>query len=135
MAMPSAVPLPRGTFNPNATISLPPASQPTSMPYPAYGTPVPGVNGGEIDPGVPQVVTLDQSIAIGYARSPLLAQARAQLQIESAPVQLARSGLLPNLTGSASTAREHAQDSSRATTGTTTGTTVGTAAAGGPLWF
>jgi outer membrane protein len=136
MAVPSAVPMPSGTFNPNATISLPPASQPTSMPYPAYGTPVPGVNGGEIDPGVPQVVTLDQATAIGYARSPLLAQARAQLQIESAPVQLARTALLPNITGSASTAREHSQGGrSTTTTGTTTGTTVGTTTGGGPISF
>jgi outer membrane protein len=134
-AMPSAVPLPRGTFNPNATIVLPPASQPTSMPYPAYGTPVPGVNGGEVDPGVPQVITLDQSIAVGYARSPLLAQARAQLEIESAPVQLARTALLPSITGSASTAREHSQDGARTTTGTTTGTTVGTTGTGGPASF
>jgi outer membrane protein len=136
MAMPSSVPLPRGTFNPNATITLPPASQPTSMPYPAYGTPVPGVNGGEIDPGVPQVVTLDQAIAIGYARSPLLAQARAQLEIQSAPVQLARTALYPNITGSVSTAREHSQDSGRTTTtGGTTGTgTTGTGTTG-PLSF
>ena len=135
MAIPSSVPLPQGTFNPNATISLPPASQPTSMPYPAYGTPVPGVNGGEVDPGVPQVATLDQSIAIGYARSPLLAQARAQLQIETAPVELARTGLLPSITGSASTAREHSQDGARTTTGTTTGTTVGTTTSTAPLSF
>lgn len=121
------VPMPSGTFNPNATISLPPASQPTSMPYPAYGTPVPGVNGGHVDPSIPQVITLDQSIAVGYARSPLLAQARAQLEIESAPVQLARTALLPNITGSASTAREHSQDGERTTT--TTGTPVGTTGA------
>jgi outer membrane protein len=135
-AMPSSVPLPRGTFNPNATIVLPPASQPTSMPYPAYGTPVPGVNGGEVDPGVPQVITLDQAIAVGYARSPLLAQARAQLEIQSAPLQLARTGLLPNVTGSASTAKEHSQGGGRTTAGTTTGTTTGTTVtSGGPLSF
>jgi outer membrane protein len=120
---PSAAPLPRGTFNPNATITLPPASQPTSLPYPAYGSPVPGVNGGEVDPNVPQVITLDQAIAIGYARSPLLAQARAQVQIESAPVQLAGTALFPNISGSASTAREHSQNGSRTTTAATGATT------------
>jgi outer membrane protein len=143
MALPSTVPLPRGTFNPNATITLPPASQPTSMPYPAYGTPVPGVNGGESNPGIPQVVTLDQSIAIGYARSPLLAQARAQLEIQSAPVQLARTALLPSITGSATTARDHAQVGAHTTTGGTTagtgttigGTTPGTGVTTGALWF
>ncbi|MGD0473360.1 MAG: TolC family protein [Candidatus Velthaea sp.] len=131
----SAVPMPHGTFNPNATIVLPPASQPTSMPYPAYGTPVPGVNSGEVNPGVPQVVTLDQSIAIGYARSPLLAQARAQLEIESAPVQLARTALLPNIAGTASTAKEHSQDGARSTTGTGVTGTGATTASGGPLSF
>jgi outer membrane protein len=137
-AFPSAVPMPHGTFNPNAKITLPPASQPTSMPYPAYGTPVPGVNGGEVKPGVPEVVTLDQAIAIGYARSPLLAQARAQLEIQSAPVQLARTAQLPNITGSATTAKEHNQGGGRTTTTTTPGGTTGvtgTTGSGGPLSF
>jgi len=135
LALPSAVPMPHGTFNPNATITLPPASQPTSLPYPAYGTPVPGVNGGQVDPNVPQVITLDQAVAIGYARSPLLAQARAQLQIETAPVQLAGTALLPNVTGSASSSRIHSQSGSSATT--TGGTTPGTGATttGGPLTY
>jgi outer membrane protein TolC len=135
--LPSAVPMPRGTFNPNATIVLPPASQPTSMPYPAYGTPVPGVNGGDVNPGVPQVIGLDQAVAIGYARSPLLAQARAQLEIESAPVQLARTALLPNISGSASTAREHAQDGASRTSTTTPGGSTGTTGTtgSGPLSF
>jgi outer membrane protein TolC len=129
-------PEPRRSFNPNAIVTLPPASQPTSMPYPAYGSPVPGVNGGEIDPSIPQVITLDQSVAIGYARSPLLAQARAQLEIESAPVQLARTALLPSITGSATTERIHSQDGGRTTTTTTGGTvTGGTTAAGGPLTY
>jgi outer membrane protein len=128
---PSGVPAPRGTFNPNATITLPPASQPTSLPYPAYGTPVPGVNGGEVDPNVPQVVTLDQSIAIGYARSPLLAQARAQLDIESAPVQLARTALLPNISGSVSTSRAHNQGGG-GTVNTGAGGTTAAGTGGGP---
>jgi outer membrane protein len=132
----SAVPMPRGTFNPNATITLPPASQPTSMPYPAYGTPVPGVNGGEVAAGVPQVITLDGAIAIGDARSPLLAQARAQLEIERAPVQRARTALLPNISASASTAREHSQDGTRTTTAATGGTAVTTGATStSPLSF
>jgi outer membrane protein len=132
----SAVPLPRGTFNPNATITLPPASRPTSMPYPAYGTPVPGIAAGQADPTVPQVVTLDAATAIGYARSPLLAQARAQLDIETAPVQLARTALLPNLSGSATTERIHSQDGAAArTTGVSTTPTTATSAGGGPLTY
>ena len=132
-------PLPSGTFDPNATVSLPPASQPTSMPYPAYGTPAPGVNGGEVNPNIPQVITLDQAVAIGFAQSPLLAQARAQLEVAAAPVQLARTALFPNISGSASTTREHSQNGGRTgvTTGGTgagTGTTTGTNAAT-PLSF
>jgi outer membrane protein len=133
----SPVPLPAGTFNPNAVVTLPPASQPTSLPYPAYGTPVPGVNGGQVDPTIPQVVTLDQAIAIGYSRSPLLAQARAELQIESAPVQLAATALLPNISGSASTTREHSQAGAGGTTTTNANNTTVTTGGGGggPLTY
>jgi outer membrane protein len=131
MAVPSNVPLPTGTFNPNATIVLPPASQPTSMPYPAYGTPVPGVNGGQADPNVPAVISLDQAIAIGYAKSPLLAQARAELQIEAAPVQLANTALLPSISGTATSERVHSQDGGSSTI-TNGGTTV---TKNGPLTY
>src|SRR5580693_2851880 len=66
---------------PQPLSSLPPASQPYTLPYPAYGTPVPGVNRGVPAAGVPQVVTLNQAVAIGFARSPLLASARAVIEI------------------------------------------------------
>ena len=140
--LPSAVPMPHGTFDPNATIVLPPASEPTTLPYPAYGTPVPGVNTGVVNPQVPQVLALDEAVAIGYARSPLLAQARAQLQIQSAPVQLARTALFPSISGSATTQRLHSQDAGRSvtTTGTTTGSGTGaggstTTTVSGPLTY
>lgn len=134
MASP-AVPFPQGTFNPNATIVLPPASQPTSLPYPAYGTPAPGVNGGEVNPQVPQVVTLDQAIAIGYAKSPALAQARAELQIESAPVQLARTALLPNISGTAVTEKEHSQDGGVRSTSTVGGAAAGAGVSVAPISY
>ena len=79
---------------PSPISSLPPASQPLTLPYPAYGTPVPGVNRGVPSAGVPQVVSLDQAVAIGFARSPLLAQARATVEIDLAPVDLAKTALL-----------------------------------------
>jgi outer membrane protein len=133
---PSSLPLPapRGTFDPNATVTLPPASQPTSMPYPAYGTPVPGVNAGQVNPTVPQVITLDQAIAVGYARSPLLAQARAELQIGTAPVQLAETAQYPNIAGTVTTERIHSQSgvTSAAAAGAAAG---GSTAAGGPLTY
>ncbi len=94
-AVPAALPSPIS--------SLPPASQPLTLPYPAYGTPVPGVNRGVPSTGVPQVVSLDQAVAIGFARSPLLAQARAVIEIDTAPVDLAKTAVLPNITGQATT--------------------------------
>src|SRR5277367_6039640 len=48
---------------PSPISSLPPASQPLTLPYPAYGTPVPGVNRGVPSAGVPQIVSLDQAVA------------------------------------------------------------------------
>ena len=106
---------------PSPISSLPPASQPLTLPYPAYGTPVPGVNRGVPAATVPQVVSLDQAVAIGFARSPLLASARATVQIDTAPVDLAKTALLPSLSGTASTAHDFAQSgasSVRSTGGT-----------------
>jgi len=119
---------PRAATPSPAPSTLPVASQPTTLPYPAYGTPAPGVNSGVANPNVPQVITLDQAIAIGYAQSPLLAQARAQLAVASAPVALARTAILPNIAGTASTSRNFGSGRSGTgvSTGTTTGTTTGT---------
>jgi outer membrane protein len=122
---PYGSPVPSGNTGPAALpspiSSLPPASQPLTLPYPAYGTPVPGVNRGVPAPSVPQVVSLDQAVAIGFARSPLLAQARATVEIDSAPVDLARTAFLPSLSGTASTGHDFAQNgagSVRSTGGT-----------------
>jgi outer membrane protein len=106
---------------PSPISSLPPASQPLTLPYPAYGTPVPGVNRGVPAATVPQVVSLDQAVAIGFARSPLLAQARATVEIDTAPVDLAKTAYFPSLSGTASTAHDFAQSgagSVRSTGGT-----------------
>jgi outer membrane protein TolC len=97
----SAAPLgaPAPLAIPSPIASLPPASQPSTLPYPAYGTPVPGVNRGVPVPDVPQVISVDQAVAIGFARSPLLAQARAVIEIDQAPVDLAKTAVLPNISG------------------------------------
>ncbi len=100
---------PAPTIQPNATITLPPASQPTSLPYPAYGTPVPGVNNGEPAAGVPQVISLDQAVAIAYAKSPALASARAAIEQAIGSKDLALAGLLPSLSAAGSTTRDHQQ--------------------------
>jgi outer membrane protein TolC len=113
---PYGSPLPLGTPGPAALpspiSSLPPASQPLTLPYPAYGTPVPGVNRGVPAAGIPQVVSLDQAVAIGFARSPTLASARATIEIDKAPVDLAKTAVLPNLSGTAETEHEFSQNAS-----------------------
>ncbi|MEA2687820.1 MAG: outer membrane protein, partial [Candidatus Eremiobacteraeota bacterium] len=94
---------------------------------PAYGTPAP-VSEVRTAPGVPQIITLQQATLIAYARSPILASARADVAIASAPVELAQSALFPAVTGNVSTTRSHRQPggSSSTTTSTTTGTGTGT---------
>jgi outer membrane protein len=109
---PGTAPTPLPSTTPAPAITLPPASEPTSLPYPAYGTPVPGVNSGVPAANVPPVVTLDQSIAIGYAQSPALAAARASLGISKGALDLAGTPLFPNITGTAST--EHSRDQNAA---------------------
>ena len=110
--------------------SLAPADQVSPLPFPAYGTPAPASAARTID-GVPQTITLQQAVLIAYARSPVLAAARAQVAIASAPVGLAQSALFPAVTGNASTTRSHREPSgSTVATGTGTGTGTGTTGAG-----
>jgi len=111
MPVPAASPVvaPTPLAIPSPILSLPPASQASALPYPAYGTPVPGVNRGVAVPGVPQIVSLDQAIAIGFASSPLLAQARATVEIDKAPVDLAKTAVLPNISGSATTTHSYSE--------------------------
>ena len=126
-ATPRATPAPSGgsgVINADTIPSLAPADQRSPLPYPAYGTPAP-VTAVRVAPGVPQVITLQQATLIAYARSPLLAAARASVEIASAPVGLAQSALFPSVTGNASTTRAHREPSgTTATTGTGTGTTA-----------
>jgi outer membrane protein len=124
-ASPTAAPASGGgaAINASAIPSLAPADQAAPLPFPAYGTPAP-VSQTRVAPGVPQVITLQQAVLIAYARSPLLASARADVEIASAPVGLAQSALFPAVTGNASTTRAHREGGSSTTgTGTGTGTT------------
>jgi outer membrane protein len=95
---------------PNSIPTLAPADQVAPLPFPAYGTPAPQSSPVPVA-GVPQVVTLPQAILIAYARSPVLASARADVAIATAPVTLAQSALFPAVTGTASTSRDHRQAS------------------------
>lgn len=79
----------------------------TTLPYPAYGTPAPGVAVQQPQAGVPQAVTLQQAIQIAAAKSPTLLAAAAQLQQAHAPLSLANTGIFPNVSGTASTSRSN----------------------------
>jgi len=94
--------------SPNSIPTLAPADQAAPLPFPAYGTPAPASSPIVIS-GVPQVITLQQSILIAYARSPVLASARADVAIASAPVGLAQSALLPAVSGVVTTTRSYKQ--------------------------
>jgi outer membrane protein TolC len=121
-------PLPQPSYvpvSPNAVPNLPAADQESPLPFPYYGTPAPA-SAPHTAPGVPQIVTLQQAILIAYARSPLLAEARAQVAIETAPVALAQSAIFPELSAAASTARDHSQAAGGTAATGGTGTTGGT---------
>jgi outer membrane protein len=102
--------------------TLLPADATSPLPFPAYGTPAPA-SPPHVVPGIPQIITLQQAILIAYARSPLLASARAQVAISSAPLMLAESALFPAITGTASATHTHREPSGIATT--TAGGVVG----------
>jgi outer membrane protein TolC len=119
-------------FSASAVPELPPADQASPLPFPAYGTPAPSTS-PRPQAGIPQVVTLQQAILIAYARSPLLAEARAQVAIATAPVGLAQSALFPAITGVASSSRSYRQAEGVTVTGATpspTSTPAGSGAAG-----
>ena len=111
--------------------TLAPLGTGTPRPFPAYGSPVPGVGVGTPLPDVPATINLQQAIAIGFARSPALRVARADVAVQAAAVRLERAGLLPSLSASASltyTIDQNGGGGSLISTGTgTTGTTGSTA--------
>jgi outer membrane protein TolC len=104
--------------SPNAIPTLAPADQAAPLPFPAYGTPAPQSSPIPVS-GVPQIVTIQQAILIAYARSPVLASARADVAIATAPVGLAQSALFPSVSGVASSARDYRQQSGSGNTTTT----------------
>jgi outer membrane protein TolC len=105
--------------------TLGPLTGETSLPYPAYGTPVPGINAGTPAPGISATISLSDAEMVGFARSPALATARNDVDVQAAAVRLQRAGLLPSLTGGASYDYDHSQPSSGGSTLTdpTTGAT------------
>ncbi|MFN2529025.1 MAG: TolC family protein [Candidatus Baltobacteraceae bacterium] len=89
-----------------------PRASSTRLPYPAFGTPAPGIAQGVPVAGIPQKITLGQAIDIAVARSPVLAAARGSEAVSAAQVDLARVPALPNLSGTAAITRNSSQGGS-----------------------
>ena len=92
-----------------ATPSPLPAPGASNLPYPAYGTPAPGIVQNAPAADVPQNITLAQAINVAAAKSPVLASARGSEALASAQLDLARTPQLPSLSGTASTTHSRAQ--------------------------
>ena len=90
----------------------------TQLPYPAYGTPAPGIAVQRPQAGVPQAVSLQQAIQIAAAKSPVLAIARAQLKQAHAPLSLAHTAIFPNISGTASSTHSNRSGSGQSNNGT-----------------
>ena len=87
-------------------------SQPAPAPVPlasptAVPTLPPGVTQTRIQPGIPQAITVQQAIAVAAERSPVLAAARANYQLTQIPVELARTAIFPNISGTATHAHSN----------------------------
>jgi outer membrane protein len=115
---PAPLATPAATANPGAAAGVPtpiplptigPAGSSAALPYPAYGTPAPGLESVKTD-GIPQTLSLKDAIAIAAARSPALTSARADVGVARAGTRLARAGLLPNLSANASSGRSYGQN-------------------------
>jgi outer membrane protein len=89
----------------SAAVRTEATSMPVILPYPAYGTPAPGVRNATSVPGVPQIVTLRQAMEISFARSPLLASAQANESLAYANVVSQKAGWLPTITAAVSAKR------------------------------
>jgi outer membrane protein TolC len=118
----------KGQPTPFPIATLAPLVGQTSLPYPAYGTPVPGVNAGTPAPDVSAIITLPQAILVAFARNPALEIARQDVNVQAASVRLERAGLLPQISGTASLVRQHSQNggfsSQNGTSGNTNVTTT-----------
>ena len=112
---------PRPAHNAPTPYPLPsfgPASQPTTLPYPAYGTPAPGVQSTRNVVGVAHVISLKDATDVALARSPTLVQALASVHVQDAAVGLAKTAIFPSLSGSASSTYQRLGGAFRSSGGT-----------------
>ncbi|MBV8116500.1 MAG: TolC family protein [Candidatus Eremiobacteraeota bacterium] len=119
------------TPSPGPTPTPIPVSSPGALPYPAYGTPMPGAASVRAIPGVPSRVTLQQAIDIAVAKSPVLAEARANYQLTQVQVQLARTALYPNIGATGTVTHSHSGHTNVTFSGNGTGGTVNGSGNGG----
>jgi outer membrane protein len=84
-----------------------PSTGGTPIPYPAYGTPAPDVAHLTKKAGVPSSISLQQSIKIAVALSPVFASANAQWAIIHARYTASKQALLPGLSGTAQIGNEY----------------------------
>ena len=86
-----------------------PVASSTPIPYPAYGSPAPDVMAQLKKPGIPQIVNLQQAVAIAAAQSPEFATQRAQYDILRAKYGAEQSAVLPSASIAANTTRNFNQ--------------------------
>jgi outer membrane protein TolC len=89
--------------------TLPSVESGLALPYPAYGSPQPQILTTRRAAGVPATVALADAIAIAIARVPSLDAARGEVALEDASVALARTGLAPDVSISASPTYSYVQ--------------------------
>jgi len=89
--------------------TLPSVESGLALPYPAYGSPQPQILTTRRAAGVPATVALADAIAIAIARVPSLDAARGEVALENASVALARTGLAPDVSISASPTYSYVQ--------------------------
>jgi outer membrane protein len=97
-----AQPTPRPAPRPAASAAPLGPQVPLMAPVPVPTLP-PSVAGTRAVEGVPQNITLQQAVDIAAAKSPVLAAARADYTLTQLPVDLARTGLFPNLSATGTT--------------------------------
>lgn len=85
----------------------------TPIPYPAYGTPAPDVVQLQPRKGVPTVATLEQSIKIAVALSPVFALENAQWAAIHAAYTSAKQAYLPGLSGTATAGKQYENGSTQ----------------------
>jgi outer membrane protein len=94
---------------------------PTTLPYPAYGTPAPDVAQLRLKPGVPTSVNVSQAVDIAVVRSPVFAGDRATYEQIRAKYYAEKSALFPSVTASGGAIHAFGKTSSSLVSGSSVG--------------